>query len=217
MSRTRSTRLKSIRGFLAVLDREPGLEPNLRRACDYVTAQIGADGKVNSPSLDMWKLADGSVLTDYCNLYVLPPLIDAGHRLGEAKYVEAAQRGLNYFRQQPDLVDFKSESGTFSHMFGYMMEALVDLGELELAKKGLEQAEAHPASRWQHPRVSRGDLDLLDGDGAAGDRLAQDRRSGAGAQDHQLPRAPSACERRLFRQLRKRRHLLHCTRKSAGA
>ena len=48
--------------------------------------QIGADGKVNSPALDMWKLPDGSVLTDYCNLYVLPPLIDAGHGLASAKY-----------------------------------------------------------------------------------------------------------------------------------
>ena len=147
-----------IRGFLSVLDREPGLEPNLRRACDYVAAQIGADGKVISPALEMWKLTDGSVLTDYCNLYVLPALIEAGHRLGEVKYVEAAQRGLSYFRQRPDLVDFKSDSSTFSHMFGYMMEALVDLGELELARKGLEQARliqradgsipAYPGATW---------------------------------------------------------------------
>jgi malonyl-CoA O-methyltransferase len=147
-----------IRGFLAVLDRVPRLEPNLRRACDYVADHIGANGKVNSPALEMWKLADGNVLTDYCNLYVLPPLIEAGRKLGEARYVEAARRGLDYFRQKPDLVDFKSESGTFSHMFGYMMEALVDLGELTLAEKGLEQAEriqradgsipAYPGATW---------------------------------------------------------------------
>jgi len=131
-----------VRGFLAVLDRVPQLESNLRRACDYVLTRIGPDGRVTSPSLEMWKLTDGSVLTDYCNLYVLPPLMDAGHRLGEPKYVDAAQRGLDYFRRQPDLVTFKPRSGTFSHMFGYMMEALVDLGELQLAETGLAQAEA---------------------------------------------------------------------------
>jgi hypothetical protein len=130
------------RGFLAVLDLAPQLEVNLRRACDYVVTRIGRDGRVTSPSLDMWKLTDGSVLTDYCNLYVLPPLVDAGRRLGEAKYVEAAQRALEYYRRQPDLVTFKPESGTFSHMFGYMMEALVDLGEVALAGTGLAQAEA---------------------------------------------------------------------------
>lgn len=147
-----------IRGFLAVLDRAPQLEPNLRRACDYVAKQIGGNGKVNSPALEMWKLPDGNVLTDYCNLYVLPPLIEAGRRLGKARYLEAAQRSLDYFRQKPDLVEFKSESGTFSHMFGYMMEALVDLGELELARKGLAQAQriqlpdgsipAYPGATW---------------------------------------------------------------------
>jgi malonyl-CoA O-methyltransferase len=131
-----------VRGFLAVLDRVPQLEANLRRACDYVLTRIGPDGRVTSPSLDMWKLTDGSILTDYCNLYVLPPLVDAGHRLGELKYVDGAQRGLDYFRSRPDLVTFKPQSGTFSHMFGYMMEALVDLGETELAGKGLAQAEA---------------------------------------------------------------------------
>jgi malonyl-CoA O-methyltransferase len=131
-----------VRGFLAVLDQVPQLELNLRRACDYVLTRIGPDGRVTSPSLEMWKLADGNVLTDYCNLYVLPPLMDAGHRLGEPKYVDAAQRGLDYFRRQRDLVTFKAESGTFSHMFGYMMEALVDLGEHTLAETGLAQAEA---------------------------------------------------------------------------
>jgi malonyl-CoA O-methyltransferase len=131
-----------IRGFLAVLDVVPQVEPNLRRACDYVAKKIARDGRVTSKSLDMWKLTDGSILTDYCNLYVLPPLFDAARRLDEPRYHDAAARSLEYFKRQPDLVTFKPESGTFTHMFGYMMEALVDCGETELAAKGLAQAEA---------------------------------------------------------------------------
>jgi hypothetical protein len=130
------------RGFLAVLDQAPELEGNLRRACDYVTSQIGPDGKVNHASLDMWKLPDGSVLTEYCNLFVLPPLVEAARRLNKPEYADAAARAVEYFRRKPDLVVFKSEPGTLSHMFGYMMEALADLGEHDLAKKGLAQAEA---------------------------------------------------------------------------
>ena len=146
------------RGFLAVLDDLPGLTPNLRRACDYVVRQIDVNGRVGTASLDAWRLADGSVLTDYCNLYVLPPLVEAGRRLGEPRYVEAAARALTYYKNRPDLVVFKAESSTFTHMFGYMMEALVDLGEIELAGKGLEQAlhvqrsdgciPAYPGASW---------------------------------------------------------------------
>ena len=131
-----------IRGFLTVLDDVPELEVNLRRACDYVEGQIAPDGEVRTPSYDLWKLADGSMLSEYGNLYVLPPLLEAGEKLGEGKYLAAAERGMNYFRSKPDLVEFKPELGMLSHYFGYMTEALVDLGELALAGAGMAQAAA---------------------------------------------------------------------------
>jgi malonyl-CoA O-methyltransferase len=131
-----------IRGFLAVLDDLPGLEGNLRRACDYVDSQITEEGKVLSLSYDTWKVWDGDIFSEYTNLYVLPPLLQAGQKLREQKYVKAALRGVNYFRQKPDLVEFKAQPATISHIFGYMMEALVDLGELDLATRGLKNAAA---------------------------------------------------------------------------
>ena len=147
-----------IRGFLAVLDDMPHLESNLRSACDYVNKYIDPQGKVLTVSYDMWKLADGSILSDYGNLYVLPAMRQAGIKLAEQKYIDAARRGMNYFRQYPDLVEFKHNLSTLSHYFGYMMEALVDLGEKELALKGLKQAEdiqssygaipAYPGATW---------------------------------------------------------------------
>jgi len=49
---------------------------------------------------------------------------------------------MDYFRRKADLVEFKPEMATLSHYFGYMIEALVDLGEIELARRGLQQAAA---------------------------------------------------------------------------
>jgi malonyl-CoA O-methyltransferase len=131
-----------IRGFLAVLDDMHELEDNLRRACDYVESHVASNGEVLTPSYDTWKFSDGSMLSEYGNLYVLPPLLEAGQKLAEPRYTKAAQRGMNYFRQKVDLVEFKSELSTISHYFGYMMEALVDLGEIDLAKKGLRGVAA---------------------------------------------------------------------------
>jgi len=131
-----------IRGFLAMMDEVPGLEQNLRLACDFVASQIGPDGRVTTPSYDMWKLEDGSTFNEYANLYVLPPLLEAGKKLGEPAYVSAAERGVAYYKSKPDLAEFKPEIGTLSHIFGYMMEALVELGENGLARKGLGQAAA---------------------------------------------------------------------------
>lgn len=133
---------QAARGFLAVLDDMPEMEDNLRRACDYVASQIDAEGVVHTPSYDTWKFEDGTMLSEYGNLYVLPPLVEAGERLGEQRWIDAARRAMDRYRRLPDLVEFKPDLSTLSHYFGYMMEALVDLGELDLARQGLQQAEA---------------------------------------------------------------------------
>ena len=149
---------QAARGFLALVDDIPALEDNLRRACDYVERNISPGGEVLTASYAMWSLPGGAALSEYGNLYVLPPLLEAGKKLGEPRYVEAARRGVEYFKRKPDLVVFKTDIGTLSHYFGYMMEALVDLGEVELARAGLEQAArvqrrdgaipAYPGAEW---------------------------------------------------------------------
>jgi len=143
-----------IRGYLAVLDDVPELEGNLRRACEFVVRNISSDGEVCTPSYDLWQLPDGSMLHEYGNLYVLPPMLQAGRKLSEKKYVEAATRGMDCFRRKKDLVEFKPELSMLSHYFGYMMEALVDLGEFELAKKGLAQAAVMQKANGAIPAYS---------------------------------------------------------------
>jgi hypothetical protein len=131
-----------VRGFLAVLEDLPELESNVRRACDYVESHIAPNGEVLHDSCETWRVADGTSFSPYCNLYVLPPLAEAGRRLAEPRYLEAVQRSLSYFKRRPDLVRFKSQLGSLSHIFGYILEALVELGELDLARQGLAQAAA---------------------------------------------------------------------------
>ena len=130
------------RGFLAVLDDLPELEAPLRRACDYVVRHIGPDGEIRNDSDESWRLPDGTTFSPYCNLYALPPLVEAGRRLGVPGYGQAVERSLDYYRRRPDLVTFKPELGSLSHIFGYLLQALVELGETDLARRGLEQAAA---------------------------------------------------------------------------
>jgi malonyl-CoA O-methyltransferase len=131
-----------VRGFLAVLDDVPQLEDNVKRACEYVVSHIAQDGEVLHDSYNAWDVDGGATFSTYCNLYALPPLVDASRRLSQPAYVTAVERSVNYFRQKPDLTVFKPQLASLSHIFGYTMEALVDLGQTDLARKGLEQAAA---------------------------------------------------------------------------
>lgn len=79
----------------------------------------------------MW----GDIADDRIHLYVLPPFIEAGKKLNEQKYIDAMQRVLNYYTQQKNLTEFD----TLSHFYAYVIEAHCDLGEIELAKVGMEQ------------------------------------------------------------------------------
>lgn len=131
-----------VRGFLAVVDEMPEVEGSLRSACDFVSSKIAPDGEVVHDSYEIWRLPDGTILSEYGNLYVLPPLVEAAEVFDEPRWHEAAMRALDRFRRMPDLVEFKPELATLSHYFGYMMDALMDLGEIKLATLGLEQAVA---------------------------------------------------------------------------
>jgi malonyl-CoA O-methyltransferase len=130
------------RGFLTVLHDLPEVEPCLRRACDFIVGQIDEYGEVRTPSYDAWRQPGGLMLSKYCNLFVLSPLLEAGQRLGQDRYQQAAVKSLTYYKSQPDIVEFKPNIGTLSHIFGYMLEALADLGERNLVRRGMAQVAA---------------------------------------------------------------------------
>ena len=131
-----------VRGFLAVVDDMPEVKPNIFKACDFMISQIDARGEISTPSDDMWSLPGGGKLSKYCTLYCISPLWEAGKKFNIPHYVDVAKRSLKFYTSKADIAEFKPELGTLSHVFGYMMEALADLGEKKLAKKGLDQAAA---------------------------------------------------------------------------
>lgn len=128
--------MQVVRGFLSVLHEAPELEVSLRRVCDWTLTQILSTGKINTPDLSAWAMPDGSVITDHVHVYCVSPLLEAGRRLKEDRYVEAAKKAQAYYRSQEDIAQFK----VLSHFFGYIMEAMVDLDEKEIYAQGLKAA-----------------------------------------------------------------------------
>lgn len=122
-----------MRGLVAALGDVEGAEAALRRACDWTLTQIEANGRLTTPSTELWT----GIASDLIHVYVLPPLVEAGKRLGVPAYTDAAARVLAYYTAQPDLLPFNR----LSHFHAYVMEALCELGELDLARQGMAEVE----------------------------------------------------------------------------
>jgi malonyl-CoA O-methyltransferase len=95
-----------------------GIETALRKACDWVVKQIAPDGRLTTPSTELWT----GIANDLIHTYVLPPLAEAGELLGVREYGEAARFVLSYYKQQETLVPFNR----LSHFHAYAMEALYE-------------------------------------------------------------------------------------------
>jgi malonyl-CoA O-methyltransferase len=122
-----------MRGLNAGLAHGEPLEQPLRRAADWMLGQIHEDGRLGTPSTELW----GEIANDLIHIYAAYPLIRAGELLGEGRYVDAGRKVQSYYRAQPQLVPFNR----LSHFHAYAMEALWELGELELARRGMAEVE----------------------------------------------------------------------------
>lgn len=118
-----------MRGLVAALDDMEGVEQPLRRACDWMLTQVEPSGRLTTPSTELWT----GIASDLIHTYALPPLMEAGKRLGVKEYRDAAAFVLDYYKRQDDLVPFNR----LSHFHAYAMEALCELGETELAARGM--------------------------------------------------------------------------------
>ena len=118
-----------MRGLNAALGDVEGAEASLRRACDWMLTQVDASGRLKTPSTELWT----DIASDLIHTYALPPLAEAGKLLGVKEYEDAANFVLAYYTQQADLVPFNR----LSHFHAYAMEALCEMGELDLARQGM--------------------------------------------------------------------------------
>jgi len=117
------------RGLCAAAGDVPGAEEALERACDWLLTQIEDNGRMTTPSIELWS----DIASDLIHLYVLPPMVEASQLLGKKDYADAARQVFGYYKQQDDLLPFNR----LSHFHAYAMEALCELGEVDLARQGM--------------------------------------------------------------------------------
>ncbi len=127
-----------LKGLLAIHGAMPEVEGALLRGCDWLVSRIGEKGEISTPTADAFQLPNGRQVPGAFHLYTLEPLVEAAVCFERPGYARSVARALEYYKKDPELGAFN----TLSHFHAYIVEALADLGEKDLALKAMEFVEA---------------------------------------------------------------------------
>ena len=107
----------------------------LKKGCDWVISNIDLSGRLK-PCRDN-TFSDQRGYSELIHIYCLSPLVDAAKMLNDSKYEEEAKRCLNYYiaNYKEKILDFH----LLAHFYAYIMEGLVDMGEIDLAREAMSK------------------------------------------------------------------------------
>lgn len=122
-----------VRGLCAALPDINEVEIPLRKACDWMLTQIEQNGRLTTPSTELWS----DIANDLIHTYALPPLVKTARLLNVPEYEDKARFILDYYKEQDELIPFNR----LTHFHAYAMEALCEMEEFELARQGMLDIE----------------------------------------------------------------------------
>lgn len=124
-----------LKGLVAIYPIKPEVKDSLIKGCEWLLGQITEEGRLVTPSKAAW--GNDGVCSELIHLYCLSPLIDAAKLLDKPEYEKAARRVADYYisNYRDKILNF----GFLSHFYSYVMEALCDIEETELAKEAMDK------------------------------------------------------------------------------
>lgn len=123
-----------LKGLLSVRKLIPEVDENIKRGCEWIIKNMEEDGRLTTPSKDLW---DEKVCSELIHLYCLSPLIEAGNVFNIERYKECAKKIAEYYVKnfKEDILEFN----ILSHFYAYIMEALCDIGMEDIAKEAMSK------------------------------------------------------------------------------
>lgn len=128
-----------LKGLLAVRYIYPVVDSAIKKGCDWLLSNMTEDGRLTTPCKDAW--SNERTCSEIIHLYCLEPLLDAAEVFDEEKYKTAVLKCVSYYKKNnyQQIMNFT----LLSHFYAYVMEALVDLGEIDMAQEAMQRLEVH--------------------------------------------------------------------------
>ena len=126
-----------VRGLLALAPKNAGCAEAARRAVEWLIRMSSSAGRLPVPSApDAWSMGSRGSIPEAVHLYCLPPIAAAARLFDESRWSRFVARSLDWYLANTAVSDF-ARPNQLTHLFGYVQEALVDLGAHDAALPGI--------------------------------------------------------------------------------
>lgn len=124
-----------LKGLIAIRDILPNVDSNIIKGCDWLISNIDEDGRFHAVNENCFN--SGNKCSELIHIYALEPIYKVGKIFGEKKYSDLAKKSMKYYIDQhlDEILDFN----LVSHFYAYVMEGLVDMGEIDVAKTAMNK------------------------------------------------------------------------------
>ena len=127
-----------LKGLLEIRKLNPDVDEAVKKGCGWILSCMDQNGRLVTPDKSQW--GEDGECSELIHLYCLEPLYTAASAYGEEVYKQGADRIKRYYidSYRDKILDF----GFLSHFYAYVLEALYDIGEIELLKEAMKGIEA---------------------------------------------------------------------------
>lgn len=129
-----------LKGLISIRSIIPAVDENIIKGCNWLISNVEEDGHLITPSRNAWG-DDETFCSELIHLYCLSPLVDAAEIYRNKKYKDIADKVKNYY-----ITNYKNEIYNFnllSHFYAYVIEGLIDLGEVDIARDAMNNIKRY--------------------------------------------------------------------------
>lgn len=143
--------LKGLLSVRTIYEDKDTIDRAIISGCNWILECMAEDGQLITPTETAW----GGVATELIHTYCLSPLVEAARVFNKNEYEVAAYKILNYYKTNyyQQIVNFSM----LSHFYAYVVEAMLDMGENELAKQAMLNMEVYQKENGAVPAYNNVD------------------------------------------------------------
>lgn len=124
-----------LKGLISIRNLYPEVDKHIIAGCDWILTNMSDEGRLISPMENAW--GDGKTFSELIHTYCISPIKESGIIFNRKDYIDKANKIAEYYTTEckEQILNFD----LLSHFYAYVMEAMIDIGRIDLAEEAMDK------------------------------------------------------------------------------